>query len=366
MYTFRVLPNALFLVLLSCFYVGITQAQMATQSFSDAGTFSFTVPPGVTSLTVQAWGGGGGARGDGSSERGGGGGGAFAQSDLAVSPGQIFTVVVGAGGVATSNPGQSGQNSVFGNNLVKAAGGIGGTDDGGAGGTIAASIGTIRFAGGAGGKRGSKGGGGGGGSAFTNANGANGADGSGDIGGAGGNGTGKGGNGGNKEMSGVNGFAPGGGGGGRGYKGHVSGKGADGKVVVSWLSEGADMSVVKTVSTSTPVVGQAINFTLTVKNRGPVNASGVLVSDLLPSGFTLISVNPAVGSYTSSTGKWVIGTLATDSTTTMEITAIVNDSGNYTNKAVVSAEQSDPDPLNNTSAISVTICKAGSSTPFFN
>jgi hypothetical protein len=201
--------------------------QTTSKTFDADGTF--VVPPGVTSITVEAWGAGGGTRNDGTARTGGGGGGAYARSVLTVTPGQSFAVTVGTGGAPASGTGQSGENSSFGTNVI-AAGGAGGTNSGGTGGTTGASVGTTKYAGGNGANRGNPVGGGGGGSAFTNAGGSNGS------GTTGGTGTGNGGNGGNDGQPGNNGTAPGGGGGGRGNNGGSSGAGADGRVTVTYTT----------------------------------------------------------------------------------------------------------------------------------
>lgn len=75
---------------------GITQ-------FNAAGSYTYTVPAGVTSISVKAWGagggGGGGGWGGGDSGRGGvGGGGGYATSILSTTPGENLTVAVGGGG----------------------------------------------------------------------------------------------------------------------------------------------------------------------------------------------------------------------------------------------------------------------------
>lgn len=81
-----------------------------SQVIFTSGTNLWTVPACVTSITVQAWGGGGGGGGSTSnqntsadeacSQGGGGGGGGFVSRVYAVIPGEVYTVVVGAGGVA--------------------------------------------------------------------------------------------------------------------------------------------------------------------------------------------------------------------------------------------------------------------------
>ncbi len=358
------------LLLLTGFH--LLYAQVATQTFNTAGTYTFTVPAGVTSITVQAWGGGGGARGDGTSNRGAGGGGAYASSTLNVTQGTTYTVVVGAGGVATGNPGQSGQATVFGNNLVVADGGSGGTNSGGPGGTVAASIGTTRYAGGAGGSRGGTtgvgGGGGGGGSAFSTGNGNNGANGGLTLGGNGGTGAGNGGDGGDATQPGNNGQAPGGGGGGRGSLGGNSGMGADGRVVVSYASNLLDLAITKTANNSSTTVGQAITFTVNVINNGPITATNVVVTDLLPSGYTFIgaTLTPSTTTYASSTGVWTIGSLTSGASASMVLVGIVNTAGTYNNTASVTANQPDSNAANNSATATVTVCRAGSSSPLFN
>ena len=96
--------NRLALIPFSVLWVllaGTVEAQ-TTVPFTTPGTTSWTAPAGVTSATVQAWGGGGaggGATGN-PAEGGGGAGGQYAIKVIAVTPGNSYTVVVGAGGTA--------------------------------------------------------------------------------------------------------------------------------------------------------------------------------------------------------------------------------------------------------------------------
>ncbi len=187
---FKLFRQVTILSALICFVVnGWGQV---TDTYSTAGTFTWTCPTGVTSVTIKAWGGGGGggyATGN-TSSAGGGGGGAFASSTVSVTPGTSYTVVVGAGGTAGLKSGPTaagnGGNSSFNTTSVVASGGTAsaGTTtalantSGGAGGTIALCTGTTKFAGGTGGtglNTGTGAGGGGGGAAASiSANGANG------------------------------------------------------------------------------------------------------------------------------------------------------------------------------------------------
>lgn len=120
------------------------------QTFSTQGAGTFTVPSGITSITVKLWGGGGGGGAGGSAAAGGAGGGAAeATGTISVFSGETLNVYVGGGGAAgtrnTSGGGGGGgaYTSIYrgGTLLAVAAGGGGGgggrstsTHIGGAGG----------------------------------------------------------------------------------------------------------------------------------------------------------------------------------------------------------------------------------------
>lgn len=111
------------------------------------------------------------------------------------------------------------------------------------------------------------------------------------------------------------------------------------------LPSSADLSLTKTVDVPTPDVGNDVVFTITVSNAGPSTATGVVVTDQLPSGFTYVADNSG-GSYNPATGAWSVGTLAVNVNQVLTITATVNDTGNYTNLAEVTANEIDPNTNN--------------------
>jgi hypothetical protein len=82
-------------------------------TFSTPGTYSWKVPPGVTNICIEAWGGGAGA-----SSYGGGGGGGYGYQCFTVQQCTEFIIKVGAGGGNSTN----GDSSSFGN-LLTAYGG---------------------------------------------------------------------------------------------------------------------------------------------------------------------------------------------------------------------------------------------------
>ncbi|WP_264510945.1 T9SS type A sorting domain-containing protein [Flavobacterium sp. N1719] len=226
--------NLIFLLMLTAL-TNPTNAQ--TRTFTSSG--SFTVPFGVTSVTVECWGGGGrgGSTISDGTETGGGGGGAYARKNsITVIPGNTYTVVVGAGSTTTA----SGGDSYFINTTtVLAKGGSSGQNNsssGANGGPASSSVGDVRWSGG----RGANGtdtsnGGGGGSSAGTTANGTNA---SGRTGATAPTGGGNGGNGRNSSNgNGSAGISPGGGGGGvrsGTNDNRTGGAGAAGQVVISW------------------------------------------------------------------------------------------------------------------------------------
>jgi uncharacterized repeat protein (TIGR01451 family)/gliding motility-associated-like protein len=117
----------------------------------------------------------------------------------------------------------------------------------------------------------------------------------------------------------------------------------------------SDLSVLKSVSNSSPKVGETITFTIKVTNNGPSAATGVKVTDLLPSGYSYVSSTTATGSYNVSTGIWSIGTLSVGSSVSLSVTVKVLSSGSYSNTATVSGNEGDPDTGNNTSTVTPTV-----------
>ncbi|KKT43486.1 MAG: Phage-related tail fiber protein-like protein [Candidatus Wolfebacteria bacterium GW2011_GWE2_44_13] len=115
-----------------------------TQVFNETGTF--TVPEGVYSVEVTAWGGGGGGlaacfeadRNSRDTGGSGGGGGAWAKKVIAVTPTVTYDVVVGGGGAGGIRGGSrgcatggSGGKSSFGADLLVVKGGGAASYDGG-------------------------------------------------------------------------------------------------------------------------------------------------------------------------------------------------------------------------------------------
>ena len=102
----------------------------------------------------------------------------------------------------------------------------------------------------------------------------------------------------------------------------------------------ADLSLTKTVDNRQPAVGSQVTFTVTLHNDGPLTATGVEVTDKLPSGYAFERATASQGSYDSNTGVWSVGTLARGANATLQLKARVvysADAGAYENWAEVSA-----------------------------
>ena len=112
----------------------------------------------------------------------------------------------------------------------------------------------------------------------------------------------------------------------------------------------SDVAVTKSVNNATPLVGTNVIFTINVTNNGPSNAANTVVTDLLPSGYTYSSHTQTAGTYNSGTGVWTVGTLNNGITRTLTITAVVLNTGNYTNTATVTTSNIDPNTNNNTAS----------------
>ena len=112
----------------------------------------------------------------------------------------------------------------------------------------------------------------------------------------------------------------------------------------------ADLALVKSlVDFSGAGTTITATFTLTVTNAGPSGATGVVVSDPLPEGATLVSAT-GTGTYSTATGLWTIGALADGASASITLVMTAEASNNLVNIAEVSAEQPDQDESNNVAA----------------
>ena len=122
------------------------------QEFPTPGTYAFVVPEAVTEISAVAIGGGGAGASNTNDGGGGGGGGLQYRNNIAVTPGEVLTVVVGNGGLVGSTAGNGGHSAIFrsSTSLVYAVGGAGANSIFGGAGGNSGGLGAIGGAGGSG------------------------------------------------------------------------------------------------------------------------------------------------------------------------------------------------------------------------
>ena len=106
----------------------------------------------------------------------------------------------------------------------------------------------------------------------------------------------------------------------------------------------ADLELVKEVIPTTAAPEDTVEWTITVTNKGPDDATGVEVEDVLPAGVSFVSDSTDGANFDPDSGVWNIGDLASGDTVSLTIEALVVDTGELTNVAqIVASDQFDPD-----------------------
>jgi uncharacterized repeat protein (TIGR01451 family) len=99
-----------------------------------------------------------------------------------------------------------------------------------------------------------------------------------------------------------------------------------------------NLSLVKTVNNTTPTVGSFVTFTITVSNAaGFSNATGVSITDVVPSGYSNITAISNGGTATGNTITWSGLSINSGNSVTLTFNVNVLPTGTYLNTAQVSA-----------------------------
>lgn len=109
----------------------------------------------------------------------------------------------------------------------------------------------------------------------------------------------------------------------------------------------SDLEIIKEI---TDVVNGEITFRLIAKNIGTTNDTEVVVTDILPSGYTYTSHTTANGTYVPVTGIWNIGNLSVGQEAEMLISAQVGTTGEHLNTATITGTGNDTNLQNNISS----------------
>lgn len=121
----------------------------------------------------------------------------------------------------------------------------------------------------------------------------------------------------------------------------------------------ADLSVTATADKATVVKGDTITFTVVVRNAGPLGASGVQVTDSLPTVLGFVDASSTRGTYNAATGIWDLDSLRVGAADTLRLRGRVTTDlvGQAVNQARVSRilYEVDPNPSNNLAQVPFTV-----------
>ncbi len=119
-----------------------------------------------------------------------------------------------------------------------------------------------------------------------------------------------------------------------------------------------DLALLKTAASQGVIVGQPFDFTLLLTNNGPGTATNVVVTDPLPTGFSLISATSTQGTCSGTTTvTCTIGTMLAEASVTITIRGTPTGPGELENTATASAAEAETVTANNT-ATAVVIAQA--------
>ena len=111
------------------------------------------------------------------------------------------------------------------------------------------------------------------------------------------------------------------------------------------VSPSSDLAIVKLVNVSKADFNDLVTWKLLISNNGPDDATGVIVTDILPEGFVYVDSVLDKGSY--SDGVIKIDKLAVGEKLTLEIICEVKSTGNFVNVANITGNEYDYDLSNN-------------------
>ncbi|WP_417358994.1 Ig-like domain-containing protein [Galbibacter sp.] len=115
----------------------------------------------------------------------------------------------------------------------------------------------------------------------------------------------------------------------------------------------SDISITKVADQLNPLVGDLINFTVTINNNGATEFSELVIDEVITSGFTYNRHTASIGNYNSTTGQWKLENLGANQTATLEVSVQVNPTGNHTNIASIRSSIPEDDNANNTAEVTI-------------
>jgi uncharacterized repeat protein (TIGR01451 family)/uncharacterized delta-60 repeat protein len=120
------------------------------------------------------------------------------------------------------------------------------------------------------------------------------------------------------------------------------------------VEEDADLTLTVNSSPSVPTLNNPVTFSVGITNYGPAGATNIVVTDVLPAGFTYVSDSCGCATATNGTLSFNLGTLQAGSGKAFSFVAVPDAVGLYTNTITATANQPDPNS-NNVSVASLLI-----------
>ncbi|MFD2099281.1 gliding motility-associated C-terminal domain-containing protein, partial [Flagellimonas iocasae] len=99
-----------------------------------------------------------------------------------------------------------------------------------------------------------------------------------------------------------------------------------------------DLGITKTVNEESPLLGEQIEFVITLENVEMARVLDIVVTDILDDAFEFVSSDASLGTYDEAIGEWSIPELtATTAEATLRIRVNVNTSGTFQNTVTLTS-----------------------------
>ena len=112
------------------------------------------------------------------------------------------------------------------------------------------------------------------------------------------------------------------------------------------ISPYVDLSITKSSDRDSYLVGDIATFEISVESLGS-DASNVVVSEMLPDSFDIISYTVSKGEFNTSDKSWKIGSLKSEEKATLTLKVKVTEIGTFTNTVNVTSDDEDVNLTNN-------------------
>ncbi len=132
---------------------------------------------------------------------------------------------------------------------------------------------------------------------------------------------------------------------------------SDRETITTIVTTAADLALTKSDWIDPVTTGALVIYTLIVSNNGPSDATGVVLTDTLPTSMVFQSSTPGTSSCTHTDGIVTcnLGSIQSGRSKQVVIRAFTTLSGVFTNRAEVAANEPDPHAANNTTSEDTTV-----------